>query len=610
MKHNIFERYLANKVIVVSIIIFFALVIYYDAINHEFIIFDDQVYLEAIISNDSGLWSLVKFAFTSIVNSNWHPVTMVSLIIDYKIFGDNPGGYHITSVFLHVLNSFFVYLIFRLLTKNCIRSFLIATIFLLHPINVEVVAWIAERKGVIGAFFSLASIYAFINYRIRGKRKDYIICTFLFLAALMSKAVFVTLPILFFVIDIYLATINKIDLKRFYLLSIMKTQAPLLGVSLFFGVVTILAHTHSGALGAVEYVSWGARIAKAIAFTPVYLLQLLYPANLAIPYPYRVPSITTVLASLTIVTTLTVLALVFRKRLPYLFLGWFWYLVLLVPVSGVLQSGFHAHADRYAYLPLIGIIFFLVFFISEIIWRFHIKKYILAIIFLVLIATLTASSWIQYKYWKNSFTLFYNTYTIDQQNYMANTLLSGLYIQSGNFDNGMQFYRQARDSEPTYLRLYDKISDAFILNNKPDLAVSVLNDSLVVYSYLSDQYGPKYEHLRHKNIQKIAKIHISQKKYNEAALVLDKISEINSDDPELQYLYGHINYGIGDYELAETFFENYLIYSADHYQANYLLILVYIKLKKIEMAQTAIDSALKKFPNKKAELRQLLELIN
>ena len=597
-----------NNKLIFGLFFVLAFIVYHNAAYHEFIAYDDQVYLKSLINNDAGFWSLVKYSFSNIVNSNWHPLTMVSLVIDYEIYGVNAGGYHVTNLILHIFNAFIVYLIFSKLSDDRIKGIFVALIFLVHPINVEVVAWIAERKGVLGAFFALLSINAFVNYRQTGKRKELLITILSFAAALMAKAVFVTLPVLFVILDIYFGTINNIDLKLKDLFKYIKTQIPLFIIALTFGLITIYAHTQSGALGAAEYVPWGMRIAKAIASIPVYLMQFFYPVDLAIPYPYKVPDIALTVFSIIVLCGSTFLAIVLRQKTPYLFLGWFWYLILLFPVSGILQSGFHAHADRYAYIPLIGIIYICAAFVSNVTARYRFKGYV-AIASFLLVGFLMLSSLIQFSYWRNSFSLFYNTYSIDNDNFMANTLLSGLYIQAEQYEEGMRYYRQARNSEPTYLQLYDKISDAFILKNQSELAVSVLTDSLKAYSFLSQSYGSKYNNLKLKNLKKIAKLQINQGNYQEAGLVLDVAANMSPDDIELNYLYGHLYLQTARYELAETYLNKFLQNNPDHYLANYLLIRACIEQEKHETARLKLNQAIKKFPDNENELSKLLKLL-
>ena len=303
----------------------------------------------------------------------------------------------------------------------------------------------------------------------------------------MSKAVFVTLPFVLIVIDIYLRVIERENINAKVIRESLIKSIPFFVVSLVIGLVTISAHDDSGALGINDLYPLDIRILKAIATTPIYLKQLVYPIGLHLPYPFYVPSKFEIYSGLFILTIITIASLKYMKSVPIFFLGWFWYIILLLPVSGILQSGHHAHADRYAYLPMIGILSLAVVIITQTANTLKIKTYMLQLAFILCVIFLSTISLFQHSHWKNSATLFHNTYFNDKTNYLANAIIAKLHISNGEIDTGMQYYKQARDSSPTFMDLYANISSALIKNHAYDRATYVLDNAMHAIDFVEKQ---------------------------------------------------------------------------------------------------------------------------
>lgn len=598
-----------NKLTISLIFFVLCFAIYHDTFNHAFIHYDDLTYIEAIKENDSGLWSLINWALTDTVNVNWHPLTLLSLITDYKLYGMNAGGYHATSLAIHLANTFLVLLIFKILTKKLLHAFLVALIFLVHPLNVETVSWVAERKGVLGALFTLASIYFYLQFRITTRRLFYGISLLSFLAALLSKAAFVTLPILLIIIDLYLALINKHKLNKRILQNTIVAQLPFFLLALFIGIISIYVHSTSGALISDNLYPLETRLAKTIAFYPTYIFQLLFPIGLHLSYPYRAPTALELWIGILFFTTLSTLAIKFRNSMPAIFLGWFWYVVLLFPVSGIIQSGSHLHADRYAYLPIIGIVFLIISIAAQFLSRFEIRQRLYMVIISLLILILATISWNQHRTWKNTFSVFYNTYSHDPQNVFANTYLTGLYLQAGNIQEGMRFYSRGRQADPYFLYLYESAYEALLSQQKSDIALSVLNDALKAVSELNVSGGAKYNSYRDMYLLKIATIYINQGQYQNAAESLQHSIKINPNNIDFKFLYGYANYMQHNYQLAEEHLQQIVTSHPEHYEAVLLLIKVYRDSNKHDKAMLYISNALNKFPEHEDQLQQLAATI-
>ena len=604
-----FNALLQNKIIILLAFAILCFVIYHDTFNHAFIIYDDLRYIEAIKENDSGIWSLIHWAFTDTVNVNWHPITLLSLTLDYKLYGMNAGGFHATSLAMHFANSYLVFLIFLIISKKTSLSFLVALVFLVHPINVETVSWVAERKGILGAFFTLLSIYFYLRFRTTLKWQHYAISLLSFIAALMSKAVFVTLPILLIILDMYNALSNQGKLNKKYLMNIAVTQLPFFIIAISIGIITVYVHSTAGALITDKYYPLDTRLAKAIAFYPTYIIQLIYPIGFHVQYPYRIPTTFEIWTGSLFLTGLSALAIRYMKKTPTLFLGWFWYVILLFPVSGVIQSGSHLHADRYAYLPLIGIIYLIMYVSAHFLSHYHIKKRFKVLIVSLIVLILVSISWNQHRTWKNSFSVFYNTYSQDPRNVLSNAYLSYLYIHAGKIEEGMRFYLQARKSDSNYLYNYEMTYEALLSQQKPEIALSVLNDALEAVSVLNVSGTAKYNGYRDKYLLTIATIYINQKQYQKANESLENSLRINPDNYDFKFMYGLANYLHGDYRLAEETLLELMALQPEHYQATLLLIKVYRDWDRHQAARLYIKKALSNFPDREDQIHQLASTI-
>lgn len=600
------QIYINNRTtfIILSILAF---VIYGDSISHEFVHYDDHVFVKALINNQSDFFTTIVWAFSNNVNSNWHPLTILSLVIDYQLYGTNAGGFHVTNVILHLLNSILIFMIVRNLVDKKTAIF-VAIIFIAHPLNVEPTAWVSERKGVLGAFFALVSILMFLKYKLTYEKRYYLFSIFTFLLSLMSKAVFVTLPFIFVILDVYLNLIARKEVTRRIILTSLFESLPFLFISLIIGIVTIFMHQQSGALGVNTLYPIDVRIAKAIATTPIYLKQFIYPVGLYLPYPYILPTSAEVLTGLTILFGFTILSVRYLKNLPELFLGWFWFLILIIPVSGILQSGFHSHADRYAYMPLIGLIIFIVVFITKQATKFKIKHYTLNFILILIAIFLTTLSWFQHSHWKNTTLLFYNTYNNDNSNFIANTLLASQYIKNNEIDIGMQYYKRARKSQPTYLDLYDSISSNLINKKSLDEATLVLNDSMDAIKLVSKSTRKKpHNESRMDNLLiKKAKLHLLKKDYSGLIKHIDKALLYLPNNFELYFLGGTAYYRLGKNVPAEDFFMRCISLKPQNFEAHFYLLRLYVKMARTDDMKILSDKMLIKFPEKSYKINKLI----
>ncbi len=503
------------------------IVLYQDVIFYDFVSYDDTIYMSAIqraFLNDN----VILWAFTDIVNYNWSPITVLSLALDYKLYDINAGGFHVTSLLLHCFNAILVFIIINIIFKDKNKSYIIALLFLIHPLNVETVAWISERKGVLSAFFTLLSLYFYLKINeVEHKKIFYSLALVSFCLALLSKAVFVTLPFIFILIDWYVCKVNS---RNFYISKNLSKTILFFIASLIIGIITICVHSSTGAIISDEVNPLHYRLGNASNSYLIYLKQLFYPFDLTVMYRFKVIPMYTIL--LNVIIILGVFYIVYKNRIKrrYLVFGIIWYTLLLLPVLGIIQSGYHAHADRYAYIPLIGAYIAVVFLFSEMKERLNIRPILINSVGVLLILMLMFISWVQVSTWKNTLFLFEHNLTIDKDNYAANTNLAIFFILHGKVPEGFAYYKRAQRIMPNYIDMYDTVSRQLLKVKKPDLAVSVLLDLIKYDKYFIRAYI------------KIAQIKITQQQYSEAVdflLQASKIEKVIKSDEiisEINYL--------------------------------------------------------------------------
>ncbi len=358
-----------NLIAVLSVLLAAATIgLYVPVVGHSFLVLDDRDYVTANPYVHGGLsWRTVKWAFASTEAANWHPLTWLSHALDYQVFALNPAGHHLDSVLIHAINAVLLFLLLAWVTKRVGPSLLVAALFALHPINVESVAWVAERKNVLSTLFFFLAIGAYVWYTQKPRWQRYLLVIGLFAAGLMAKPMVITLPFVLLLLDYWPlerirgATSSYGDVFSYSgrqpaFSRLLLEKIPLLFLSASSAVITVKAQRSSQAIRSLHQFPLAARIENAIVSYSLYLWKMVWPARLAPLYPHSaiaLPAWTWILSGL-ILLLITALVVVLRRK-RYLSVGWFWFLGTLIPVIGLVQVGDAAMADRYAYIPLIGI---------------------------------------------------------------------------------------------------------------------------------------------------------------------------------------------------------------------------------------------------------------
>jgi len=442
----------------------------------EFVLFDDQAYVYENPHITSGLtWDGIAWVFTQNHGGNWHPLTGLSHMLDCELFGVNAGGHHLSSVTVHALNSALLYLILANLTGAAGRSLLVAVIFALHPLRVESVAWVSERKDVLSGLLWILTIAAYARYVKRPGRGAYWITLGVFILALMSKPMVVTLPVILLLLDFWPFRRWTFDgstaQDKFRALTrLLVEKIPFLLCSVAAGVVTLcIQGPYAKTLAQIPFLL---RIENVVVSYWRYIGKLFWPTKLAFLYPYpdAVPwwEAANAAAGLILVTVLAILA---ARRWPYLFVGWFWYLVTLVPVIGLIQVGRQSLADRYTYLPQIGLLILIAWGTNDLLSRRPVSRAIVTAAGVACACVLGGLTRHQLGFWRNSATLFERALQVTEKNSLAHHNLGCALLKQGKSDDAIAHFRKAIEYEPRYDEAHYNLAMALRLQGKLEEAL-------------------------------------------------------------------------------------------------------------------------------------------
>ena len=400
-------------------------------LSHEFVNYDDGIYVYANPKITGGLTSAsVAWAFTHSHARNWHPLTTLSHMLDWQLYRARAGGHHFTNVVLHSLAVVLLFLWLRQITGALWRSAFVAALFAIHPLRVESVAWIAERKDVLSGVFFFLTFLAYVRYTRAPSLARLALVIVAFGLGLISKSMLVTLPFLLLLLDFW-------PLRRFRLTrDILLEKVPLLALSAVSSAITFLIQKQGGAqAGSLPFAE---RFGDALVACCTYLRQMFWPADLAPFYPRTVHPAWEIIGAALLLAAITTLVLAQRKARPYFFTGWFWYLGMLVPVLGLVQVGAQSSADRYTYLPQIGLYLCLTWGAAELC-----SRRILAPLSGLIIAAFSVLAWQHASYWQNSETLWTHTLAVTSENDVAEINLGEVLEKRGETEAALAQYENA-----------------------------------------------------------------------------------------------------------------------------------------------------------------------
>jgi tetratricopeptide (TPR) repeat protein len=476
-----------NIVLICMALIVIILAVYMQVGNHEFLDFDDEDYVTNNLHVTSGLTGKnIIWAFTAVDASNWHPITWISHMADVQLYGMNPRYHHLTNVVIHTLSTLLLFLLLFRLTGAIWPTSFVAALFALHPLHVESVAWVAERKDVLSALFWFLTLLFYSEYVAKRKNGLYILSLFSFMLGLMSKPMLVTLPVVmllmdFWPLDRFRHGEQEPELREYLtrVLVLIKEKIPFFACSLLSAVVTIYAQHKGRAMLDLSEISFRLRIENALTTYVKYIGKTLWPHDLAVlyPFPLSVP-LWQVISSLFVLFLLSSAAIRARRRHPYFAVGWFWFLVTLVPVIGLIQVGIQSMADRYSYIPVIGLFIIAAWGVPELTKGLQHRQGILTLVAGALIISSVALTWQQLGYWRDSISLYRHTLQVTDGNSKIDYNLGLVLAKKGDLDAAIREFQEALRINPYYSDAHNNLGLALVSKGYLDAAIQEYLEAL------------------------------------------------------------------------------------------------------------------------------------
>ncbi|MBI9073828.1 MAG: tetratricopeptide repeat protein [Desulfatibacillum sp.] len=482
-----------KKLLVCLMLLVLALAGFHALPQCDFTNLDDSNYVQnnSVMGHGISLHS-IKWAFTTLHGSYWIPLTWLSLLLDAHLYGMNAGGYHLTNLLFHIANGFLLFLLLNRATRRLWLSALVAGLFMVHPIQVESVAWITERKDVLSVFFWMLTFHAYLAYVENPRRSTYLLMALLFTLGLMAKPMIVTLPCVMLLFDFW--PLGRMEgsstrEKSRHFARLVWEKAPLFVLAAIFSVLTVITQGPNAMVG-LESAPMQVRLGNMGATYLIYLKNIFWPSRLAIFYP-AVPDGLGLLKAFSwgALGVISALVTIYRKH-AYLFVGWFLFVGVLFPVSGILQSGLQGMADRFAYIPVIGVFILVVFGLGELTRRFPVAKIpaILAgVAALVVCPLLTAK---QVSHWKNSITIMEHTLEVTENNWFAEQVLGSALYKENRLDEAIVHLKRSLQRHPDFPPTYNALGMIMAARGEYEKAVKLylraIGDGAKAYQYYNN----------------------------------------------------------------------------------------------------------------------------
>ncbi|MDM8542411.1 tetratricopeptide repeat protein [Desulfococcaceae bacterium HSG9] len=392
----------------------------------------------------------------------------------------NSGRHHLTNVILHIINTLLLFYFFNFISGKLWASGFIAALFALHPLHVESVAWVAERKDLLSTLWGVSALISYVRYVKYKELEWYLFALFFFIASLMSKPMLVTLPFILLLLDYwplkrfsFYTSSAKNELKAVSIWRLILEKLPFFVLAAGSGIVTVIVQKSGGAVAPLDTFALDLRIGNAMVSYLQYIWKMIWPCGLAVfyPHPGKLP-LWQIIGAFLLLMVISVSVLRYGRQRPYLMIGWLWYLIMLVPVIGLVQVGSQAMADRYTYLPLTGLFIIITWGGHELLSHLKHYKAILSFFAIATICILTFMTWMQVSYWKNDSTLFQHALDVTQNNYLAHNNLGLAFARKGNLSKAVLQYSKALQIKPSHKEAHNNCGIALAIQGEPDKAIS------------------------------------------------------------------------------------------------------------------------------------------
>lgn len=549
------------EIMIASALCLLVVAAYRPVVHFGFVNYDDPLYVTDNARVRAG-WSVdgVLWAFRDFGSSNWHPLTWLSHMTDWALFRDTAGGHHGTNVVLHAMNAILLFVLLRLMTGTLWRSACVVALFALHPLNVESVAWVAERKNLLSGFFGLWTLLFYALYIRRPGWRRYLPVFGTFALGLMAKPMLVTLPFLLILLDFWpggrilgraaTGAPSSVPGKAPYPIRpvsfcrLLTEKIPLIVLSVASIAVTLLAAERGGALKTLDHFPLTVRLGNALYAYATYLGKTFLPRDLAVFYPHPGSlSLWQTAGAGLLIAAVTALVLRWYRERPYLPVGWFWFLGTLVPVIGLVQVGLQAMADRYVYFPLIGLLILLVWGAADLGRGSAAGKAALIGWMVILLSLSSLLTRQQLWHWQSSRLLFEHALAVTTANPVAHSNLAHALFGEGDWKGAEEHYRKAIRSDPTYANAYDNLGTVLARQGRNDEAVGKYRKALA----LNPRHVDAHYHL--------GLAMENQARFSDADRHYESAQREKPDHVDAVRQRGMLEMKVGDYEKAAAFFQ-------------------------------------------------------
>ncbi|MGB2929872.1 MAG: tetratricopeptide repeat protein [Desulfobacterales bacterium] len=638
-----------RKVFLVSLCLVAAVIVTYIPVIHsDFVGYDDELYVAENKQVQEGFTSeSLKWVFTTFHSANWHPLTWLSHMLDCELYGLNPAGHHWTQVEFHIVNTVLLFLILFKMTGALFKSAFVAALFALHPLHVESVAWVSERKDLLSTFFGLMMIFAYHRYVKSSVLKNYLLIIIFLSLGLMAKPMLVTFPFVLLLLDFW--PLKRFQYKKnenddllqperkiYYgfkgLMRLILEKIPLFIPVVISSILTFLAQKSEGAIKTLGALSLKTRIANALVSFVSYVSKAIWPSKLAVFYPHHRDALSgwTIIGAALVIAAAILLSIRSLKKYPYIAVGLFWYLGTLVPVIGLVQVGDQAMADRYTYIPLIGLFIIVAWGVSDLFKKWQYGKTFIGVYSMIILSALAWKTFHQLGYWKNGITLFENAVKVTENNYNAQNNLGTAYCpvdldkaiyhykaalkinsnfilalynlgtalsEKKDYENAVYYFNKALKINPKRTDVRMNLANVLFIKGKADEAVSHYIEILKTDSENADA---------HYNLGYVLS---TQRNFKEAVFHYRQALRINPEYVKAHYFIGNILLKQGKTEEAFTHFSQAIKMDPDYVQAYNKVGLILFKQGKLDRAKVFFSKAIQIDPNYK-EARKNLGIAN
>ena len=580
------------------------LAVYWPVHSYEFIKYDDDTYVTNNRQVQSGLGrQAVRWAFTTGHASNWHPLTWLSHMLDYQLFELNAGAHHIINVLFHIANTLLLFVVLKRMTGALWASGFVAAVFGLHPLHVESVAWVAERKDVLSTFFWLLTMWAYVRYAEKPKPVRYLLTLLVFLLGLMAKPMLVTLPFVLLLLDYwpleriqFSKVLGGDDLyesntqgsnQRTPILHLVLEKVPFLAFSAVSSVITFVVQRRGGAVPTIEALGLKSRVDNAIVSYATYIAKMIWPSRLGVLYPHPAGGLpiarVVTCAVLLVLVTVCFVYLARWRRFPVA--GWLWYIGTLVPVIGLVQVGVQARADRYTYVPLTGLFVIIAWGLPALLGKWRYRKVVLTVLAGAVLAAAIGATSVQLRYWQNSITLFGHTLDVTRGNWLIHSNYANVLGEVGRTENAVEHFNKALKIKPDSVEVHTNLGNALSELHRVDDAIKHHRKAVSL--------DPKFGEGHYNLAVALAKL----KQFNEAIAEYRKAWRLDPKNLDALNNLAHLLAQQGEIEEAIKFYKKAIKLGPNNIIAHGRFGLALVKVDRIDEALKEFRIVLKALPN-------------